>query len=115
VSGTGIPRTRRIAAGIERGVLVDRAMFTEIVPDGVVWPDGTFTAAQAIIWATGFRPELRHLSPLKLREASGGITVANGAAWQDPRIFMAGYGPYASTIGASRAGRVIARQVMAAL
>jgi putative flavoprotein involved in K+ transport len=115
VSGTGVPRTRRIAAGIERGVLADRRMFERIVEDGVVWPDGTFTAAQAIIWATGFRPELRHLSPLKLREESGGITVNNGASWQDPRVFMAGYGPYASTIGANRAGRVIARQVMAAL
>jgi cation diffusion facilitator CzcD-associated flavoprotein CzcO len=101
--------------GVARGVLVERPMFTAIERDGVRWPDGTFTQADAIIWATGFRPELRHLSPLRLREKAGGLTVASGASWQDPRIFLAGYGPQASTIGANRAGRVIARQIMAQL
>lgn len=115
VSGTGVPRSRRIVSGIERGVLRERPMFTRIERDGVRWPDGTFTEADAIIWATGFRPELRHLGPLRLREATGGLTVESGAAWQDPRVFMAGYGPYASTIGANRSGRVIARQIMTRL
>ncbi|WP_025158940.1 NAD(P)-binding domain-containing protein [Leifsonia aquatica] len=115
VSGTGVPRTRRIAAGIERGVLVERPMFAAVEPDGVRWSDGSFTRADAIVWATGFRPELRHLAPLKLREKEGGLTVASGASWQDGRIFLAGYGPQASTIGANRAGRVIARQIMAQL
>jgi putative flavoprotein involved in K+ transport len=110
-----VPRTRRIAAGIDRGLLVERGMFSRIESDGVVWADGTKTNADAIIWATGFRPELRHLSPLKLREKTGGLTVASGASWHDPRIFLAGYGPQASTIGANRAGRVIARQIMAQL
>jgi len=115
VSGTGVPRTRRIAAGIERGLLVERPMFTRIEEHGVRWPDGSYTQADAIIWATGFRPELRHLAPLKLREKAGGLTVASGASWQDSRIFLAGYGPQASTIGANRAGRIIARQIMAQL
>ncbi|MFF1571492.1 NAD(P)-binding domain-containing protein [Leifsonia sp. NPDC058292] len=115
VSGTGVPRTRRIAAGVQRGILVERPIFRAIEENGVRWADGTFTRADAIIWATGFRPELRHLAPLKLREKKGGLTVASGASWQDPRIFLAGYGPQASTIGANRAGRVIARQVMAQL
>jgi cation diffusion facilitator CzcD-associated flavoprotein CzcO len=115
VSGTGVPRTRRIAAGVERGVLVERPMFSAIEEHGVRWDDGSYTRADAIIWATGFRPELRHLAPLKLREKEGGLTVSSGASWQDPRIFLAGYGPQASTIGANRAGRVIARQIMAQL
>ncbi|AAT89941.1 flavine-dependent monooxygenase [Leifsonia xyli subsp. xyli str. CTCB07] len=67
VSGTGVARTRRIAAGIERGLLVERPMFSRVEAGGVRWEDATFTEAQAIIWATGFRPELRHLAPLKLR------------------------------------------------
>jgi cation diffusion facilitator CzcD-associated flavoprotein CzcO len=115
VSGTGVPKSRRIAAGIERGLLVARPMFDRIESDRVVWDgeDGGMARADAIIWATGFRPDLRHLSPLKLREKAGGITVGQGAAWSDPRIFLAGYGPQASTIGASRAGRMIARQIMA--
>jgi cation diffusion facilitator CzcD-associated flavoprotein CzcO len=115
VSGTGVPRTRRIQSAIERGLLAFRPMFDSIEADGVRWEDGTFQPADVILWATGFRPELRHLAPLRLREKEGGVTVGNGASWKDPRIFFAGYGPQASTIGANRAGRTIARQVMAQL
>ena len=115
VSGTGVPRTRRIQAGIERGLLQARPMFASIEPDGVRWTNGAFQKADAIIWSTGFRPELRHLAPLKLREKEGGVVIAQGAAWKDPRIFFAGYGPQASTIGANRAGRFIARQAIASL
>ncbi|QEE60461.1 pyridine nucleotide-disulfide oxidoreductase [Salinibacterium sp. dk2585] len=112
VSGTGVPRTRRIQSAIDRGLLVPKPMFSSIEPGGVRWDDGDFVEADVILWATGFRPELRHLAPLKLREKEGGVTVGNGSSWKDPRIFFAGYGPQASTIGANRAGRTIARQVM---
>ncbi|MFN4001268.1 NAD(P)-binding domain-containing protein [Microcella sp.] len=115
VSGTGVPRTRRIQAALDRGVLDFKPMFTAIEPDAVVWQDGTRQAADAIIWATGFRPELRHLAPLKLREKEGGVSVASHHSARDPRVFFAGYGPAASTIGANRAGRNIARQVVATL
>ena len=115
VSGTGVPRTRRVQAAIDRGLLVPKPMFDSIESDGVRWPDGTFQPADAILWSTGFRPELRHLAPLRLREKAGGVTVGAGASWKDPRIFFAGYGPQASTIGANRAGRQIARKVVATL
>lgn len=116
VSGTGVPRTRRIHAAVDRGVLEYRPMFDVIEPDGVRWTElDVFQPAQAIVWATGFRPELRHLAPLKLREKEGGVTVASHHSERDPRVFFAGYGPAASTIGANRAGRNIARQVVATL
>lgn len=115
VSSTGVPRSRRIQAAIDRGLLVARPVFERIEPDGVRWSNGAFRRADAIIWATGFRPELRHLAPLKLREKTGGISVGKNVSWKNPRIFFAGYGPTASTIGAARAGRSIARQVVAAL
>ncbi len=115
VSGTGVPKTRRIAAAIERGVLREMPIPARIEPWGVRWPDGTAEPIDAIVWATGFRPDIRHLSPLRLRETAGGVTVAAGAVERDPRIYFAGYGPTASTVGANRAGRSIARQVFAAL
>ena len=115
VSTTGVPRSRRIQAAIDRGLLSARPMFSSIDAEGVHWPDGSFQHADAIIWSTGFRPELRHLAPLKLREKEGGIGVGGGASWRNARVFFAGYGPTASTIGANRAGRTIARQVVAAL
>jgi Predicted flavoprotein involved in K+ transport len=115
VSTTGVPRSRRIQAAIDRGLLVARPMFDRIELHGIRWSNGATRPADAIIWATGFRPELRHLAPLKLREKSGGITVGKNVSWKNPRLFFAGYGPTASTIGANRAGRAIARQVIATL
>ncbi|MFD1720640.1 FAD-dependent oxidoreductase [Amnibacterium endophyticum] len=115
VSGTGVPLTRRIAAAMERGVLQERPMFGHLEAHAAVWADGWREPVDAIVWATGFRPDIRHLSPLRLHEKAGGVTVASGAAERDPRIFFAGYGPTASTVGANRAGRSLARQVYAAL
>lgn len=112
VSGTGVPVSRRIRAGIDRGVLRDQPMFTRMDETGVITADGTHVHADAVLWATGFRADLRHLAPLHLRTAAGGIVVADGRSVDEPRLFLAGYGPQASTIGANRAGRLIARQVM---
>ncbi|WP_083404436.1 NAD(P)-binding domain-containing protein [Curtobacterium sp. MCBA15_005] len=115
VSGTGVPVSRRIRAGIDRGVLRDEPMFTRMDETGVVTADGTHVHADAVIWATGFRADLRHLAPLHLRTTAGGVVVEDGRSGEEPRLFLAGYGPQASTIGANRAGRRIARQVMDAL
>ncbi|MCS5732556.1 FAD-dependent oxidoreductase [Herbiconiux daphne] len=115
VSGTRLVATPAIAAARERGVLQAHPMFTSIEPAGVRFADGSFEPADDIIWATGFRPELSHLAPLGLRERSGGLAVERGHSLRDARVFLAGYGPQASTIGANRAGRLVARQVVAQL
>ncbi|PZF28893.1 NAD(P)-binding domain-containing protein [Curtobacterium sp. MCPF17_051] len=115
VSGTGVPVSRRIRAGIDRGVLRDEPMFTRMDETGVWTADGSHVRADAVIWATGFRADLRHLAPLHLRTPAGGVVVEDGRSAEEPRLFLAGYGPQASTIGANRAGRRIARQVMDAL
>ncbi|MEO7148000.1 MAG: NAD(P)/FAD-dependent oxidoreductase, partial [Terrimesophilobacter sp.] len=49
VSGTGIPRTRRVQAAIERGVLNAKPMFASIEPHGVRWADGTFLPVDVIL------------------------------------------------------------------
>jgi cation diffusion facilitator CzcD-associated flavoprotein CzcO len=115
VSGTDLPASAANLAGQARGVLVAHEMFTAVEPTGVRFADGSFEPADAIIWATGFRADLAHLAPLQLRESTGGIRVEAGRSQKDPRVFLAGYGPQASTIGANRAGRLVAKQVMAAL
>lgn len=112
VSGTGVPVSRRIRAGIDRGVLRESPMFTRLDETGVVTAEGEHVHADAVVWATGFRADLRHLAPLHLRTAAGGIVVEDGRSVDEPRLFLAGYGPQASTIGANRAGRRIARQVV---
>ncbi|MBE2997249.1 NAD(P)/FAD-dependent oxidoreductase [Nocardiopsis sp. HNM0947] len=115
VAGTGLPATPENLAARDRGLLVSRPMFSSVQPDGVSWDDGTFEPVDAIIWATGFRAELTHLAPLRLREPGGGLQVQDGRAVRETRLFLAGYGPQASTIGANRAGRTIARRALAEL
>ena len=90
-------------------------MFTRIEPDGVRMPDGRLEPADVILWATGFRPAIAHLAPLGLRTAEGGIRVADGRALDEPRLFLIGYGPSQSTVGANRAGRDAVRQIVADL
>ncbi|MFT4295157.1 MAG: FAD-dependent oxidoreductase [Micropruina sp.] len=105
VSYTGLGWAPYAIAARERGVLDRRPMFTRIEPDGVREADGRVTPVDAILWATGFRPALRHLDPLGLRNARGGIAVRGTQVVADPRIHLIGFGPSQSTVGANRAGR----------
>ena len=88
-------------------------MFTAIEPHGVRMPDGEFIEADVILWATGFRAAIDHLAPLHLRTGAGGIRVANGRSIDEPRLFLIGYGPSQSTVGANRAGRDAVRAILA--
>lgn len=135
VRTTGIPQREDYLAGVERGVLVSRGMFERITPLGVVFGDVADEAARGlgpsasdklavpaswkpfpagheeevdvIFWNTGFRPALRHLAPLGLREPGArGIRMADEVTpARDPRVLLVGYGSTASTVGATRAGR----------
>jgi cation diffusion facilitator CzcD-associated flavoprotein CzcO len=111
VSVTGLPLDDAIRKGIEDGVLDRQPVFDRITPQGVVWEDGRRVDADVILWATGFRPAVDHLTPLRLREPGGGIRLEGTRVVADPRIHLVGYGPSASTIGANRAGRAAVRDI----
>lgn len=118
VSVTGLPWTPALRAAQKRGALQRLPIFSTIEPNGVRWADGTFVAADVILWCTGFRSALDHLAPLRLRGPGGGITMTGRLATQtaaDPRIHLIGYGPSASTIGANRAGRAAVKELLATL
>ncbi|PZG02049.1 FAD-dependent oxidoreductase [Micromonospora deserti] len=68
-----LARLVRHAAVLDTGVyrdaiatgLVDRRdMFTALTPDGVIWADGSAEPVDAVILATGYRPDLGYLAPL---------------------------------------------------
>ncbi|MFJ1616931.1 NAD(P)-binding domain-containing protein [Streptomyces sp. NPDC088251] len=111
VSVTGLPLTDSVRRARAEGVLDRLPMFDRITPAGVAWGDGRTVEADVILWATGFRAAIDHLSPLKLREPGGGIRVEGTQAVRDARIHLVGYGPSASTIGANRAGRAAVRAI----
>ncbi|MDQ1723105.1 MAG: hypothetical protein QOG52_133 [Frankiaceae bacterium] len=111
VSTTGLMRTEATEAARARGILDRRPMFAAIDPAGVRWADGTHQDADVILWCTGFRPAVDHLSPLHLREPGGGIKLLGTRAAREPRLHLVGYGPSASTIGATRAGAAAVRDI----
>lgn len=115
VSVTGLPITPAIEEMLNSGILDRKPMFDEITETGVRWADGTTLNADIIFWNTGFRHSLDHLAPLKLMNDKNGIEMSGRLATQvakDPRIHLTGYGPSASTIGANRAGRTAARELI---
>lgn len=115
VSATGLPITPAIENMLKKGVLDRNPMFEEITETGVKWADGTTLDADVIFWNTGFRHSLDHLDSLHLKNEQGGIKMTGKLATQvasDPRIHLVGYGPSASTIGANRAGRAAARELI---
>lgn len=111
VSVTGLALREQEQDAHRRGVYQRQPMFARITETGVEWADGRRQDADAILWATGFRPDVAHLAGLDLRSPAGGIALDGTAAIIDPRVQLVGYGPSASTIGANRAGRAAAVNV----
>ena len=111
VSYTGLIWTDYARAARRRGALERRPMFTAMGPRHVVEADGGATSVDAVLWATGFRPSIRHLDGLDLRGPLGGVPLDGTRAARDRRVHLIGYGPSQSTVGANRAGRAAAREV----
>ncbi|MEU5864029.1 ArsO family NAD(P)H-dependent flavin-containing monooxygenase [Nonomuraea sp. NPDC047529] len=104
----------------DRGVLKAEPMFSRITPDGVAWDDGSTEAYDTIVWCTGFRPALAHLSPLRLRGPGGVIPTDGTRALAEPRLHLLGYGDWtgpasATLIGAARTARQTAAEIVAQL
>ncbi|QGU05643.1 NAD(P)-binding domain-containing protein [Corynebacterium comes] len=139
VRTTGIPQWPAYLDGVRDGTLVSRGMFDRVTESGVVFgaadharaeglgpsrsgglqvpeswdplPAGTALDVDVIFWNTGFRPALRHLAPLKLREPGGGVLMVDEVTpARDGRVLLVGYGSTASTVGATRAGRLAGRR-----
>ncbi len=78
----------------ERGILHSVPPFVRFTPRGVVWEDGTETPIDIVVWCTGFRPALDHLSTLNIWEENGQIAVENARCRKEPRLWLLGYGDW---------------------
>ncbi|MET9835685.1 ArsO family NAD(P)H-dependent flavin-containing monooxygenase [Streptomyces lavendulocolor] len=100
----------------DRGLLQAAPMFTRLTHHGVEWADGTRADQDVVIWCTGFRPALSHLSPLGLRGSRGHIATYGTRSVEEPRLHLLGYGDWtgpasATLIGVGRPARDAAREI----
>ncbi len=104
----------------DRGALESVRPFVEMGAHQVTWPDGRAEAIDAVIWCTGFRPALDHLSPLNLEDAAGRIPLDGPRASECPGLWLLGYGNWAGAasatlIGVGRIARKVANDIDAYL
>ncbi|MEV7280833.1 ArsO family NAD(P)H-dependent flavin-containing monooxygenase [Streptomyces sp. NPDC093111] len=100
----------------DAGLLKATPMFERLTPTGVAWPDGMTADADAIIWCTGFRPALTHLTPLALRTPEGLVPTEGTRSLTDPRVHLLGYGDWtgpasATLVGVGRTAREAVREL----
>ena len=78
----------------DAGLLDPQPMFDRFTPTRVAWADGREQEVDAVIWCTGFRPALRHLRPLRLREDDGTVSTRGAASARVPGLYLLGYGDW---------------------
>lgn len=109
-----------VKAARERGVLKAIRPFVRFTATGVVWPDGTESAVDAVIWCTGFRPALQHLAPLGVLQVDGKVAVEGASSIKSPGLWLVGYGDWtgfasATLVGVMRSARQAAQEIAQAL
>ncbi|HAA14383.1 MAG TPA: pyridine nucleotide-disulfide oxidoreductase [Cytophagales bacterium] len=98
-----------------RDVLHARRPFESFTAHGVVWPDGYEEAFDAVIWCTGFKTDLSHLSPLGLMQ-NGRIPTQHTRSVKEPLLWLVGYGSWtgfasATLYGVGKTARATAQEI----
>lgn len=106
-----------VRAARDRGALETLPMFDRMTSEGIHWDEtGRSLRAEVIVWATGFRPALAHLRPLRLRESDGTVAVSGTRAVKESRLHLLGYGDWtgpgsATLIGVGRTAKAAVAQL----
>lgn len=100
-----------------RGVLESVRPFVRFTRHGVTWADGREEPVDAVIWCTGFRPSLDHLTPLGILEEDGRVQVRGTRAVKEPGLWLVGYGQWtgfasATLIGVGRSARSTVEEIV---
>ncbi|MBC9001755.1 ArsO family NAD(P)H-dependent flavin-containing monooxygenase, partial [Micromonospora aurantiaca (nom. illeg.)] len=103
-----------------RGMLRARPMFARLTAHGVRWPDGSEQSCDAVIWCTGFRPNLAHLAPLLPGWQEGEVAIEGTRSVDEPRLYLLGYGDWtgpasATLVGAGRTAKATVADITARL
>lgn len=105
VGGLGdIVAVAPVRAARDAGLLRRTPMFERFAPEGVTWSDGTTREIDAVIWCTGFRPQLSHLVPLRLPRKDGLPRTDGPVAATLPTVGFVGYGDWCGLASATLIG-----------
>jgi putative flavoprotein involved in K+ transport len=67
-----------------------KKMFKEFYNSGVVWQNGEKEEVDVVIFATGFRPNISHLSGLNITDAKGNIRHKSGISTDVDGLYFVG-------------------------
>lgn len=117
VSLSDIVLVESVVDGLEREVYHDVRPFASFYKDGVVWDNGKKEAFDAVIWCTGFKPNLKHLEALDVVEDHR-IATKGSRSVKEPQLWLVGYGSWtgfaSGTIyGVGKTARDTAREIKA--
>ncbi|WP_435090677.1 ArsO family NAD(P)H-dependent flavin-containing monooxygenase [Micromonospora aurantiaca (nom. illeg.)] len=109
-----------VREGRDRGILHARPVFARLTARGVRWADGAAEACDAVIWCTGFRPNLTHLAPLLPGWRHGKVAIEGTRSVDEPRLYLLGYGDWtgsalATLVGAGRTAKATVADIAARL
>jgi putative flavoprotein involved in K+ transport len=90
MGGVPVVDEGRYRAAVLAGRPDHRALFVRLDGDSVVWADGTREQVDAIVLATGFRPDLRFLDGTRALDESGGPLHNQGVSTTVPGLGYVG-------------------------
>jgi len=99
-----------------RNVLKSRKAFNRLTKDSIIWDDGDEEGIDVIIFCTGFKPSLSHLSSLNVVNAEGKVDTEGTRSKQVEGLWLVGYGNWtgfasATLIGVGRTAKVTVDQI----
>lgn len=77
-------------AALAAGKPEPRPLFTHFTEEGVVWDNGSREQIDAVIFATGYRPNLAYLAGLGAVDAEGRVQQKHGVSLTVPGLFFVG-------------------------
>jgi putative flavoprotein involved in K+ transport len=113
---TGVLDTGKYQAAISAGKPDERRMFKEFTENGVIWEDGSEETVDAVIYATGFSPNLPYLEGLGALDENGNPLHLLGASTTVDGLYYLGLSNQvsigsATLRGVGRDGRIIINRI----
>jgi len=93
-----------------RGVLKSLRSFARFGANSLMWEDGREEGVDAVIFCTGFKPSVNHLTNLSVVTAEGKVATEETRATTLPGLWLVGYGNWtgfasATLIGVGRSAK----------